>query len=80
MTIFKLMASINKEIPNAYYGGGKGTVEPIKTPPPLAPEPEKMETLKTAPEDVAKREARTQGAKSLQIPLGSVGGADILNK
>ena len=80
MTIFKLMQVINKEVPDVLRGGGKGTVKPIATPPPLAPEPEKMETLQTAPEDVAKREARTQGAKSLQIPLGTIGGTDVLNK
>ena len=56
------------------------TVRPIQTPPPQAPEPETMETLQTAPEDAEKKLAKTQGAKSLQIPLGAVGGADILNK
>ena len=56
------------------------TIKPIETPPPLAPEPETMETLQTTPEDKLKREARTQGAKSLQIPLGTVGGNDVINK
>lgn len=55
-------------------------VQPIQTPPPQAPEPETLETLQTTETDTQTKLARTQGAKSLQIPLGAVGGADIINK
>lgn len=80
MTIFKLMAIAVNEIPDVLRGGGKGTVAPIATPPPLAPEPETMETLQDTPEAEYKKQAKTQGAKSLQIPLGTVGSSDVLNK
>lgn len=52
---------------------------PIPTPPPVAPPPETAPTLETTPTDVKKKKAQTQGAKSLQIPLGSIGGNKPLN-
>ena len=61
-------------------GGGKGggtTVVPA-TPPPAPPAEEAMMTEFTDEEaDKLQRKAITQGAKSLQIPLGGVGTATV---
>jgi len=79
MKIFKLLQKINKEIPNAYYGGGKGAPAPIPTPPPVAPPPEETAMLEV-PETVAEtKRAQALGAKTLQIPLGTIGGTQPLN-
>ena len=62
-------------------GGGKGggtTVVPA-TPPPPPPEEEAMMTEFTDEEaDKLQRKALTQGAKSLQIPLGGTTGSTTL--
>jgi hypothetical protein len=60
-------------------GGGKGggAPAPIYTPPPAAPPAAEAATLATAQDaitkdaELAKKKSVTQGAKSLQIPLGS---------
>ena len=61
-------------------GGGKGggtTVVPA-TPPPPPPEEEAMMTEFTDEQaDKLQRKAITQGAKSLQIPLGSTGTSTV---
>jgi len=79
MKIFKLMAVLAGEIPGLYAGGGKGAPKPIATPPPLAPEPETQETLAPTPIEEETKKARIAGAKSLQIPLGTIGGDKPLN-
>lgn len=57
------------------FGGGKGASQPTYTPPPAAPSVQEAATMKTAEEldsqDVMKKKQQTQGAKSLQIPLGT---------
>lgn len=58
-------------------GGGKGgsALQPIYTPPPAAPATEQaaMVDVITPEEELKKKKlAQTQGAKSLQIPLGDV--------
>jgi hypothetical protein len=58
-------------------GGGKGGAapQPIFTPPPAAPATEAAAMVDVVtPEDELKKkkQAQTQGAKSLQIPLGDV--------
>lgn len=62
------------------FGGGKGggtTVVPA-TPPPPPPEAEaKMIEFTDEEADKLQRKALTQGAKSLQIPLGSVGTSTV---
>ena len=60
---------------NLFEGGGKGGAPaPIVTPPPQAPAPTEAATMveadMTEEEELGKKEAKTQGAKSLQIPLG----------
>ena len=61
-------------------GGGKGggTTVVAATPPPPPPEEEAMMTEFTDEEaDKLQRKAITQGAKSLQIPLGSSGTSTV---
>ncbi len=63
--------------PLVCYGGGKGgsAPQPIYTPPPAAPATEQaaMVDVITPEEELKKKKlAQTQGAKSLQIPLGDV--------
>lgn len=51
------------------------TVQPISTPPPSAPAPVEEATMEEFTDvelDKQKRLATTKGAKSLQIPLGSM--------
>lgn len=68
------------EAPFLFAKGGKGGAPaPIATPPPVAPEPEKQETLTVADDTVATKKAKALGAKSLQIPLGTIGGNAPLN-
>ena len=58
-------------------GGGGTTVVPA-TPPPPPPESEaKMTEFTDEEADKLQRKALTQGAKSLQIPLGGVGTATV---
>jgi len=79
MKIFKLMKAVANEIPNTYHGGGKGSPAPIPTPPPVAPPPEETAMLEV-PETVAEtKRAQALGAKTLQIPLGTIGGTQPLN-
>lgn len=65
-----------------YGGGGKGsapTVQTVAATPPPAP-PAEEATMKefSDPElDKAKVKAKTSGATSLQIPLGTVGSGSI---
>ena len=62
-------------------GGGKGSTPTVvaATPPPPPPESEAMMTEFTNEEaDKLQRKALTQGAKSLQIPLGTTTGSTIL--
>jgi len=59
-----------------YGGGGKApSVQTVETPPPPAPPSEEatMEEFTDETLDKSKRKAKTQGAKSLQIPLGTIG-------
>lgn len=79
MKIFKLMAVVAKEIPDAHYGGGKSAPSPIPTPPPVAPPPTEEATLEVADTIAETKKAQTKGAKSLQIPLGTIGGNTPLN-
>ena len=61
-------------------GGGKGggTTTIAATPPPPPPEEEaKMTEFTDEEADKLQRKAITQGAKSLQIPLGGVGTATV---
>ena len=62
-------------------GGGKGggtTVVPATPPPPPPPEEEaKMTEFTDEEADKLQRKALTQGAKSLQIPLGSLGTSTV---
>lgn len=60
-------------------GGGKDAPAPIPTPPPVAPEPETQETLETVSDTDQTKKAKATGAKSLQIPLGTIGGDKPLN-
>ncbi len=62
-----------------YPGGGKGSPAPIATPPPVAPPPVEEATLETVATDEATKTASALGAKSLQIPLGTIGGDQPLN-
>lgn len=63
-------------------GGGKsggGTTVVPATPPPPPPEAEaKMTEFTNEEADKLQRKAITQGAKSLQIPLGSTAGSTTL--
>ena len=79
MKIFKIMMAVAGEVPEVFAKGGKGAPAPIATPPPLAPEPETQETLETVTDTEEKKLAKTTGAKSLQIPLGTIGGNQPLN-
>ena len=61
---------------DVFGGGGKGgSTQPTYTPPPAAPSVQEAATMKTAEDlaaqDVMKKKQQTQGAKSLQIPLGT---------
>ena len=62
-----------------YPGGGKGAPAPIATPPVVAPPPVDEATLETVATDEETKKAQTLGAKSLQIPLGTIGGDSPLN-
>ena len=62
-----------------YPGGGKGAPAPIATPPISAPPPVEEATLETVATDEETKKAQTLGAKSLQIPLGTIGGDKPLN-
>lgn len=59
---------------DCFGGGGKGAPAPTYTPPPAAPAVAEAATMKTADDlesqDAMKKKQQTQGAKSLQIPLG----------
>lgn len=59
---------------DCFGGGGKGSPEPTYTPPPAAPAVQEAATMKTTEElqsqDAMKKKQQTQGANSLQIPLG----------
>lgn len=81
MLVTRLIQVWAGEIPGLYAKGGKGVPAPIATPPPVAPPPEEEATLETAKGDneMEKKVAQSLGAKSLAIPLGSIG-STILNK
>lgn len=79
MKIFTLMAQIEGLLPNALHGGGKGAPAPIPIAPPEAPPPEDTAMLETKDTPTETKKAQTKGAKSLQIPLGTIGGNKPLN-
>ena len=79
MICFKFLRVLEGLEDTVLNGGGKGAVQPIKTPPPLAPEPETAPMMEVAPEEEYKKEAKTQGAKTLQIPLGTIS-TPVINK
>ena len=51
----------------------------IPTPPVVAPPPVEEATLETVATDEETKKATTLGTKSLQIPLGTIGGDSPLN-
>jgi hypothetical protein len=77
MKIFNIVRAIRNETPMRY--NGKGAPAPIPTPPVEAPPPVEEATLETTPVEADKKKAQTLGAKSLQIPLGTIGGDKPLN-
>jgi len=79
MKVFQIIRAVAGEIPTTYAGGSKSAPAPIPTPPPVAPPPEEQATLETVDTTVEERKAQTLGAKSLQIPLGTIGGDKPLN-
>ena len=78
MKIFKLVQLFAGEIPNGYHKP-EGAPAPIPTPPPVAPPPEEEAFLEVPTTLEETKRAQTLGAKTLQIPLGTIGGSKPLN-
>ena len=76
----KLVAVAMGEVPSIYAKGGKGSAPaPIATPPPIAPPPPNVATMEQATDENEKtnRKAQALGAKSLAIPLGTIGSSTL---
>lgn len=72
MKIFELMKMIDGEIPDALYKGkgGGGVQAPTIVTPAIAPPPAEEAMMELTDDETAETiKARTQGARSLSIPL-----------